>query len=208
MLSGLAGKTARVDPAALTVFLEELFRWNPQIGLVSKRETASVVVRLIRESIDLWDFLAGELGEARVAGVDRIVDIGSGGGFPGIVWKLISPEHDVVLIERKERKVAFLEHAIVRAKLTGISAVAVDIREAARQPAHEHAYDLAAMMAVVDPRRVAASIERVLRKPGYFCTTRGREQEFPGERLRGLALLARSDTDLGRFLLYQRDAGE
>lgn len=205
-----AGETgSRIDSAMLGVFLDELFRWNTQLALVSKRDTPAVVGRLLRQSVLLWDFTSNSLNNERIAGVGRVVDIGSGGGFPGLVWKMLSPTREFLLIERKERKVAFLERVIARAGLSGVTVVAADVRDAVRREDLRHANDLAVMMAVADPAEMAVFIERLLREPGYFCTSRLRDEGRPEERLgRRLRLLAQSDTGDGRFLVYENHASD
>ena len=205
VLAAVAGPSHRLDVRTLHLFVEELFTWNPDIGLVSKRETPSVVTRLIERSIHLWDFVCEALaGEHAAANLRRVVDIGTGAGFPGLVWKMLAPELDLVLVERKERKVAFLERVIARAGFAGVTAVAADLREFALYESHEHAFDLAVMMAVANPEEVAAPIERLLRVPGYFCAVRGRDQEIPDKRLgRSLQEMTRRGTAEGRFLLYK-----
>jgi len=209
VLAAVAGSSHRLDVRTLRLFVEELFMWNPDIGLVSKRETPSVVTRLIERSIHLWDFVCEALaGEHAPVTRRRIVDIGTGAGFPGLVWKMLTPELDLVLVERKERKVAFLERVIARAGFAGVTAVAADLREFALYESHEHAFDLAVMMAVANPEDVAAPIERLLRVPGYFCAVRGRDQEMPDERLgRSLQEMTRCVTHEGRFVLY-KNTGE
>jgi 16S rRNA G527 N7-methylase RsmG len=100
VLAATTDVRSRVDLSVLRSFLEELFRWNSQLGLVSKRDTPVVVVRLISQSVRLWDFVRESLAAERFAGVHRVVDVGSGGGFPGMIWKMLSPEREFLLIER------------------------------------------------------------------------------------------------------------
>src|SRR5438270_946805 len=51
---------------------------------------------------------------ARLAGVRTLVDVGSGGGMPGLPIKLTRPELAVTLVEADHQKAAFLEHAAAR----------------------------------------------------------------------------------------------
>lgn len=205
VLDRIGDLRSRFEPAPLTVFLEELFRWNSQLGLVSKQNTPDVVVRLICQGAALWDFACSAVGGERMGRVERVLDIGSGGGFPGLVWKMLAPSREFLLVERKERKVAFLERVIARAGLEKIAALAADVRELARRESSAASFDLAAMAAVAPPSEVAAAVERLLRSPGYLCTLRGREQEAPEERLgHTLQLLSRLDTPVGRYVLYGR----
>ena len=56
-------------------------------------------------------------------GVASVVDLGSGGGFPGLVLKLARPQVALTLVEARERKAAFLEYLVARFKLTGVQVV-------------------------------------------------------------------------------------
>lgn len=211
VLAALAGTPDRVidrfDARVLHLYVEELLTWNRDIPLVSRRDPPAVAARLIERSVRLWDFVCGAAAREPSAPLRRIVDIGTGAGFPGLVWKLIAPDLDITLVERKERKVAFLERVIARSGLEAVAAVAADLREFARYESHENVFELAVMMAVTDPQEVAEPIERLLRVPGYFCVVRGLDQAIARARLgRQLHEIARSDTHEGRFVLYEKTA--
>jgi len=204
VLASVGGAFPRLDRRVLEVFLEELFRWNPQLGLVSKRETPAVVGRLFEQSVHLWDFVVESL-PAETAPLRDVVDIGSGAGFPGLVWKMLDPALQVELVERKQRKIAFLERVIARTALSGVTATAVDLRDLARREDRKGSLDLAVMIAVTAPEDLAVSVERLLRPHGFFCFVRGREQTAPGVRLGGTALRRRTEREAthGRLFLYE-----
>ena len=80
-----------------------LRKWNKVINLTSIESEAEIIERHYCESI----FLAVHLPE----GALRIVDVGSGGGFPGIPVAIIHPESSVTLVESHQRKAVFLREA-------------------------------------------------------------------------------------------------
>ena len=204
VFAALVGAFPRLDRRVLEVFLEELFRWNAQLGLVSKRDTPAVVGRLVEQSVHLWDFVVEAL-PPETAPLGDVADIGSGAGFPGLVWKMLDPALHVELVERKERKIAFLERVIARTALPRVTATAADLRDLARREDRKGSLDLAVMIAVTDPKDLAAPVERLLRVPGFFCFVRGREQTTPGERLGGTSLRRKTERETihGRFFLYE-----
>jgi 16S rRNA (guanine527-N7)-methyltransferase len=204
VLAAVDDLVPRFDERILGLYIEELVRWNPQLGLVSKRDTPQVVARLLRESVSLWDFVieaAAPSGEK----ISRVVDIGSGAGFPGLVWSMLDPALSVELLERKDRKVAFLERVIARTASDRVGATAEDLRVFARRTDRMGSFDLAVMIGVADPSGLAASVEALLRVPGYFCAVRGRKQTDSGERLGNTAFrrTAVRETPDGQFLLYE-----
>jgi len=203
VLAAVTELAPRFDAGALGVYLEELFRWNPRLGLVSKQDTPVVVARLLRQSVALWDFVDGA-GASSNAQIRSVVDIGSGAGFPGLVWSMLNPELSVELVERKDRKVAFLERVIARTANTRVTATAEDLRDFARRAERRASFDLAVMIAVADPADLAGLVEPLLRTPGLYCVVRGREQTDPGDRLGETTLFRRTtrETPYGRFLLY------
>ena len=79
-------------PATLARYLSEILQWNPVLGLVSRRDPLAACGRLLFESIELGRLL--EIEHSR-----RIADVGSGAGFPGMVWALMCPHLEVVLVD-------------------------------------------------------------------------------------------------------------
>jgi 16S rRNA (guanine527-N7)-methyltransferase len=204
VLAAVDDLVPRVDTRTLELYVEEIVRWNPQLGLVSKRNTPQVIARLFRESVALWDFVTAAAAPAGEA-IGRVVDIGSGAGFPGLVWSMLDPGLSVELLERRARKVTFLDRVIARSANARVEATAEDLRDFARRTDSKASFDLAVMMAVADPADIAASVESLLRTSGFFCVVRGREQTDPGERLGVTKLFRKSaqETPNGRFLLYE-----
>lgn len=87
--------------AALHQHYEELRRWNRSVSLVGPGTGVAVVERHYGESLAALPFLS--------AGRGRLVDVGSGAGFPGLVLAIARPGLEVTLLEARQRKAAFLE---------------------------------------------------------------------------------------------------
>jgi 16S rRNA (guanine527-N7)-methyltransferase len=89
--------------------VELLDRWNAKTNLVAPREMDSVWTRHVADSLQLLDHVP--------AGAKTIVDLGSGGGFPGLVLAAAlagRPGARVHLVESVQRKAAFLREAVRR----------------------------------------------------------------------------------------------
>ncbi|MCZ4352079.1 16S rRNA (guanine(527)-N(7))-methyltransferase RsmG [Roseovarius aestuarii] len=97
----------------LTVFESLVHKWNPVINLVSRKSLAEIRERHIADSVQV--FQAGP----RV--FDHWLDIGSGGGFPGLVIAILAaecaPDARVTLIESDMRKSTFLRTVVREAGL-------------------------------------------------------------------------------------------
>src|ERR1700733_694480 len=87
----------------LAAHYEALTRWNERLNLTRIRDLADSVRFHYCESL----FLARSLP----LGSHRIVDVGSGGGFPGIPVAIFRPDCDVTLVESHQRKSVFLREA-------------------------------------------------------------------------------------------------
>jgi len=96
--------------------------------------------------------LVDHVGDAR-----RVVDVGSGGGLPGLPLKIVRPDLEVVLIEADGDKAAFLVHACAQLALQGVEVVNRRAEEAARDPRLREAFDLAVARALA-PMPVLAEL--------------------------------------------------
>lgn len=90
--------------ARLERFANLLRRWNATLNLVAPRDLDDLWTRHIEDSLQLAPLIP--------SGVARAVDLGSGGGFPGLVLALATGIH-FDLIESDRRKAAFLRTAIL-----------------------------------------------------------------------------------------------
>lgn len=105
--------------ASFSIFLAELKDWNEKINLVSFRSDREVLFRHFADSIaglKLINTLGGH-------GKSRIIDIGTGAGFPGIPVYLASGFHDITLVESITKKTSFLAHLQDKLKLEGIKII-------------------------------------------------------------------------------------
>ncbi len=194
----------RLDVNLLRTFLEELLDWNPQLGLVSKRETPFVTAYVIRRCVEMWDFIVDHARDNARDEPRDIADIGSGAGFPGLIWKLMTPGLRVTLIERKDRRAFFLERVVGRLGLTGVTVLGTDLKALAREPSTLEAFDLATMLAVAPPQRLGGLIERLLRPGGYLVTTQPSGNDTADVVGGALHLQNKTSVSDGVFLLYEK----
>ncbi|HET9410615.1 MAG TPA: 16S rRNA (guanine(527)-N(7))-methyltransferase RsmG [Candidatus Dormibacteraeota bacterium] len=96
--------------------------------------------------------LVDHLGDAR-----RVVDVGSGGGLPGLPLKIVRPDLLMVLVEADGDKAAFLVHACAQLGLQGVEIVNRRAEEAARDPGLREAFDVAVARALA-PMPVLAEL--------------------------------------------------
>lgn len=197
----------RLNPDGLGAFADEVLTWNTRLGLVSKRETVDVLARLVRVSVSLWDFVAEAPAMASHPAVRRVADVGSGAGFPGIIWKLLSPQIVLTMIERKDRRAFFLERVIVRLGLDGANVISGDFREFARRPEAHESFDLVTLMAVARPRDLEDALEPVLRAGGWLVVRRPLAEPRDPQVGKTLHLVHQQTSPKAHLLLYQKRPG-
>ena len=116
------GTLSEVQLNQLENHYSALTRWNERLNLTRIRDLGDCVRFHYCESLFLAQFLP--------AGTHRIIDIGSGGGFPGIPVAIFRPDCEVTLVESHQRKAVFLREVARDLKnLRVISRRAEDVHE-------------------------------------------------------------------------------
>ena len=187
---------------ALAHYVGDILRWNDELGLVSKKDPIAACERLVIESAEFGGVVAEALvaGESRV----RVADVGSGAGFPGIVWRWLYPQWDLVLIERRDRKAAFIEHIVPHLRLPNIEVIAADARDLSRQERYRGSFSVVATMAVGEPARTAPQVEDLLVDDGLFATTLPAEVAPPDRCGSRFALESDVRAQFGRYARYRK----
>ena len=119
---GPYGTLSEVQLEQLENHYSALIRWNERLNLTRIRDLSDAVRFHYCESLFLARFLP--------AGPQRIVDVGSGGGFPGIPVAIFRPDCEVTLVESHQRKAVFLREVARELKnVRVISRRAEDVHE-------------------------------------------------------------------------------
>ena len=146
-------------------------------GLVS-----GAAEELIDDSLVLVDFL----GDAR-----RLVDVGSGGGLPGLPLKLQRSDLEVTLVESDESKAAFLVQSAARLGLDGVDVIARPAEEVGRDPRYRESFDLAVARALA-PMPVLAELCLPLVRIGGRLLAQKTEREDVTAARRAIEILGGS----------------
>ncbi|MDB5986382.1 MAG: rsmG [Nevskia sp.] len=90
--------------APLQAYLAELAKWNRAYNLTAIRDPAEMVTRHVLDSLAVLPHLPGSSL--------RLLDVGSGGGMPGLVLAIVRPQWQVTVLDGNGKKARFLRHAV------------------------------------------------------------------------------------------------
>jgi 16S rRNA (guanine527-N7)-methyltransferase len=127
--------------SALERYEQELIAWNEQINLTAIREPEQIRVKHFLDSLTCMLAL-------RDGPVERIIDVGTGAGFPGIPLKIICPTIELTLVESVGKKTEFCRHVVTMLHLDGVEIVQERAEAVGQMPAHRQRYDWALARAV------------------------------------------------------------
>jgi len=175
--------------AALDALARLIMSWP---GLVSRPAG-----ELIEDCLVLLD----HLGEAR-----RVVDVGSGGGLPGLPLKIMRPELEMTLVEADRNKAAFLVSACAQLGLAGVEVVDRRAEEVGRDPRHREAFDAAVARAVA-PMPVLAELCLPLVRVGGRLLAQKTESEDLSVAARAMDLLGGAPPIVSRAPSHARQGG-
>jgi 16S rRNA (guanine527-N7)-methyltransferase len=120
--------------AKLEKFLAEILLFNPAYGLVSGNDKQEIIVRHILDSLAPWQHIvreAASLTPPSSCGI-TIADIGTGAGFPGIPLAIVMDNCRFLLIEKRGRRVSFLQNIKAVLRLENIVIVESEVEKAAK----------------------------------------------------------------------------
>lgn len=103
----------------LLQYLALLHKWNRVHNLTAVREPKKMVPQHILDCLAVLPYVDGK----------RLVDVGSGGGLPGIPLALACPQLEVILLDSNHKKTVFLQQAVIDLQLTNVSVVCARVED-------------------------------------------------------------------------------
>jgi 16S rRNA (guanine527-N7)-methyltransferase len=151
----------RLERTALEQFLcyrKELLDWNTRVNLTAITTPEDVLTKHFLDSLSVLKVY----NKPRA----RLLDIGSGAGFPGVPLKIMRPQWEVVLLEATGKKVTFLQHMIETLHLENVVAIQGRAEEFAHKQEYRATFDVVTARAV-------ASLPTLLEYAAPFCRVHG-----------------------------------
>ncbi len=108
-------RLGKVELDLFAAYHRELLLWNRRINLVSEKSAREIIIRHFVDSLTPAPWIARPKG--------ALIDLGSGGGFPGIPLRIALPALQLTLVESSRKKTSFLSHIVRTLALGNITVV-------------------------------------------------------------------------------------
>lgn len=121
-------------------FMINLIEWNGKINLTAIKNEKDIIVKHFIDSIIINKYIDG----------NKLLDIGSGAGFPGIPLKIINEDMEMILIDSVNKKVNFMNDSIEKLLLKDAKAIHVRAEELAHELEYREKFDVVTSRAVAN----------------------------------------------------------
>jgi len=176
-----------------SAFLADLKEWNLELNntqilqleqyyemLIEKNKVMNLTA--ITEYQDVLkkhflDSLALSQGMQQFKGDVKLLDMGTGAGFPGIPLKIVFPQLEITLMDSLNKRIIFLQDVISKLGLTGITAIHGRAEEAALKPEFREKFDFCVSRAVARLVSLSEFCLPFVKQGGYFVPYKSGEVE-------------------------------
>lgn len=156
--------TAEMEEQFL-LYYNMLIEWNSFMNLTAITDFDEVLKKHFTDSVSLIRAIP-DLAEKRF----KVIDVGTGAGFPGIPLKIVFPNISVVLLDSLNKRVNFLKEVISKLQLTDITAVHGRAEDFAQNKEYRESFDLCVSRAVANLATLSEYCLPFVKKNGRFIS--------------------------------------
>lgn len=192
------------------IYYEYLVEKNKVMNLTGITEYEEVVLKHFIDSLSIIKVIDPQKQ-------NRIIDIGTGAGFPGIPLKIAFPNLEIVLLDSLNKRVLFLNEVIEKLRLGKISAIHARAEDAARKKEYRESFDLCVSRAVANLSSLSEYCLPFVKTGGKFISYKSSDIEeeieqakkacyLLGGKIKNKAEFTLPDSDIGRsFVIIEKE---
>ena len=150
-------------------YAEMLVDWNSRMNLTGITDPDGIVTRHFADSASFFAAVTPKEGA-------RLIDVGSGAGFPGMVLKILRPDMSVTLLDATNKRISFLS-AVAEDLGLILEALHSRAEDAAVKPHYREQFDLATARAVADLRILSEYCLGFVKVGGKFIAMKGQPSD-------------------------------
>ena len=159
-----------------------LTEWNKSINLTSITEPEEILYKHFADSVSILAMTEFPQGAT-------VIDVGTGGGFPGLPMLIARPDLKMVLLDSTQKKLMFVDRVLKGLSLNG-KTLHSRAEDAGRQLEYRGAFDFAVSRAVANLRDLSEYCLPFVKENGYFIAPKGQKaKEELGQAKKAIATL-------------------
>ncbi|MEA2007870.1 MAG: 16S rRNA (guanine(527)-N(7))-methyltransferase RsmG [Chloroflexota bacterium] len=152
--------------SAVDCYMQELEVWNERYSLTAIRDPEKVLIKHFLDSFSCHRVM-------QATPMSKVIDIGTGAGFPGIPLKILFPDMQVTLVESVKKKADFCQHIVEKLNLKGIEVICERAERLGNDAKHRETYDWAIARAVAQLTELAEYLLPLVKVGGKTLAMKG-----------------------------------
>lgn len=182
-------------------YFELLVEWNKVMNLTGITDYDEVNEKHFLDSLAVVRVLD-------LSGTDRVIDIGTGAGFPGIPLKIVFPHLHVTLLDSLNKRIRFLGHVAEELQLADVELLHGRAEDFAKKKEYRETYDLCVSRAVANLATLSEYCLPYVKENGYFIPYKSGEiEEELDASKKAVSLLGGKIETVEKFTLPGTDIG-
>jgi len=143
------------------IYKDLLIKWNKKINLTALRDDMSITTHHLLDCLAILKYIKGE----------KILDVGSGAGLPGLIIAICEPSKQVTLIDKVEKKISFLRQVCIELDLKNTEVIHARIEALDRQDY----FDTVISRAFSDLDNFIFLTKKFLKNSGHWLAMKGKK---------------------------------
>ena len=165
-ISYLIDTYGREKTEMLLSYLDMVLERNQHINLTAVRDRDEALIKHLLDSLAITTL--PEYIEAK-----KIIDLGTGAGFPGALLAIVSPEKEFVLLDSTLKRLRVIDEFAESLNITNLVTVHARAEEISKRDGYKEAFDLCVSRAVANLEKLSAWSLPFVRKGGAFISYKG-----------------------------------
>ncbi len=154
----------------LEIYSSLLVEWNEKMNLTAITDPEGIAVRHFADSVS-------PLFYHEFKDNCKIIDVGTGAGFPGVPIKILRPDIEITLMDSLNKRINFLKEVREKTGIENVECVHARAEEFSRKPEYREQYDIGISRAVANLRVLSEYVIPFVKVGGYFISMKAMDIE-------------------------------
>ncbi|WP_041607888.1 16S rRNA (guanine(527)-N(7))-methyltransferase RsmG [Halobacteroides halobius] len=151
-------------------YMQVLRKWNKKINLTALDKPEEIIVKHFLDSLSCVKGI-------NLVGKEKVIDVGTGAGFPSLPLKIIYPDLALTLLDASKKRVSFLQRVCYKLGLSKVEFIHGRAEDYGQNDDYRERYDYAVARAVASLNVLSEYVVPFVKKEGQFIAQKGPEVE-------------------------------